>query len=209
MFWLWPWMTLDNHGSESTAARRARTPGERHCRTSKTYPSRSTEPQHTPAIVTDAIRGASHDVLLQVTTTLSRTWDGLSRVFGRARHALAYDRWMHATFGWALSPMQRLLPSAAWPMVYAYPGLWGCGLPTRGAGPFLRGGEMMAAGFAWWRSFGQAQLWHGSQGWQPMLPAAPTSQSSRRANHAWTLAVEPLSAFALGLTPAIGFGLFF
>jgi hypothetical protein len=165
-----------------------------------------------PRTVTKIVDRTSREMALHVTTTLSRSWDDLSRVFGRMRDAIAYERFMHASFGWALSPMQRLMPSAAWPLAYA--SLNSFGAPTRGVGP-IAGADMFGIGLAWWRGFTQpTPSWQQSRGWQPRLPAPQTRKSDHaggRSNDFAAFAFAPMLGFAAGLEqmmPAMGFGLF-
>ncbi len=142
---------------------------------------------------------------LHVTTTLSRTWHGLSVAFGRVRNAIAYERLMHATFGWALTPMQRLMPSAAWPLAYASPQTFSAF--TRGAGP-VTGADMFGMSIAWWRGLTQPTPWQ-----QPLLRAPQPPQSGRasgRPNDFAAFAFAPMLGFAAGLQqmmPGMGFGL--
>jgi len=98
--------------------------------------------------MTAEFRQTSRRALLHITTTLSRNWDRLSHVFGQMRGAMACERLMHASLGWALTPLQRLMPSAIWPVFQPHMDHWGSA--TRRAG-YMRGGDMSALAMAWWR----------------------------------------------------------
>lgn len=208
MFWLWPWMDMGTmmaapalEGGSGYSSPRSRS---------------ALRPSPKPETAADALvrtaRDFSHDMLLHVTTTLSRTWQELSQLFGRLRDAIAYERLMHATFGWALSPMQRLLPSAAWPMVHTRPGP--SYPPARGIGP-VEAGQIFAMGFAWGRGCGPAPRWHNHAGWMPLLPApqqTPAWQSVGAPGQLAAMMFAPVLGVTLGLQglfPASGFGAFF
>jgi len=131
VFWLLPLMTVGTVAAAPSDEGRA---GHVHMSRAATHqPSAVAKNAEQPRqTLTRIVNGASRDMTLHVTTTLSRTLRDMSRVFGRMRDAIAYERLMHACFGWALTPMQRLMPSAAWPLAYA--NFNGFGAPTRGAG---------------------------------------------------------------------------
>ncbi|WP_147361464.1 hypothetical protein [Dichotomicrobium thermohalophilum] len=152
------------------------------------------EPETRSRTATKIVDHAAREMALHVTTTLSRSWTDLSRVFGRMRDAIAYERLMHATFGWALSPMQRLMPSATWPLVHAQQaGHWGHPpRPTETA----TGGDIFSMAAAWWRGLATPFTATGS-GWRPH--AAPANPPA--------FAFAPMFG-AAAMMPAIGFGLF-
>lgn len=209
MFWLWPWMTAggvatapasEGAGSAS-AVSHARVPQQR---------SRASNPEpEAPArTLTRVAARTSRDMTLHITTTLSRSWTDLSRFFGRCRDVLAYERWMHASFGWALTPTQRLLPSAAWPAAFANELRWRSG--TRGAGP-LPGADMLGLGLAWWGGMAQSQGWGRTGGWMPSPSPRPSWTASPSAGNVTALMFAPLLGVTAGLqgwTSAMGFGLF-
>lgn len=210
MFWLWPLMTVGTVTAAPSDEGRA---GNVHrCRAATHHPSavakNTVQPRQT---LTRIVNGASRDVTLHVTTTLSRTWRDLSRVFARMRDAIAYERWMHACFGWALSPMQRLMPSAAWPLAYAT--FNGFGAPTRGAGG-IAAASTCGFGLAPWRGLMQSSPMQPPPWPQSLLPAPQMRKSCNggvRPNDYAALAFAPMLGFAAGLQqmmPAMGFGLF-
>lgn len=207
MFWLWPLMTV---GSVTTAP--AEESGGGAVQGSRAPAQARKAPDEQPRTVTKIVDRATREMALHVTTTLSRSWDDLGRLFGRMRDAIAYERLMHASFGWALSPMQRLMPSAAWPLAYANLNIFGA--PTRGAGPVV-GADMFGIGLAWWRGFTQPPpSWQQPRTCQPLLPAFQARKSlhaGRRFNDFAAFAFAPMLGFAAGLEqmmPAMGFGSF-
>ncbi len=204
VFWVWPSLTVGT----TTATPCVEGSGGIPARPSQGAPRKA--PDAEPQSVTQIAERASREMALHVTTTLSRSLHDLSRIFGRMRDAIAYERFMHATFGWALTPMQRLMPSAAWPLVYANFNAFGP--PTRGAGP-LAGAGMFVMGFDWWRSFTQPNaLPH--RGWQTLPPSPQPQRSSfsgGRPNDFAAFAFAPMIGFAAGLQhmmPGIAFALF-
>ncbi|MFP3920952.1 MAG: hypothetical protein ACLFU3_04505 [Dichotomicrobium sp.] len=205
VFWLWPWMEM---GTMMAAPALEGGSGYSSPRLGAAVrPSR--KPETAPDAFVSSMQDASHEWLLHVTTTLSRTWQGMSRLFARVRDAIAYERWMHATFGWALSPIQRLLPSAVWPMVHTRPGQ--SYLPERGIDP-VEAGQIFAMGFAWGRGCSSAPRWHNHVGWMPLPPAppkAPAWQSGGAPGQLAAMMFAPILGVTLGLQglfPAAGFG---
>ena len=205
MFWLWPLITAGSVVAAPSDECRAGNPHER--RAVAHQPSAAGKnSKQTPQTLTRLVNTASRDVALHVTTTLSRTWRDLSRVFGRIRHAIAYEQLMHASFGWALSPVQRLMPSAAWPLAFANG--YGFGAPTRGAGA-IAAASMFGFGLTPWRGLMQPSPWA-----QPLLPAPQMRKSLHNgvpATDFTRVAFAPMLCFTAGLQqmiPAMGFALF-
>ena len=137
-------------------------------------------------------RHTSRRALLHITTTLSRNWDRLSRVFGQMRGAMACERLMHASLGWALTPLQRLMPSAIWPVFQPHMDHWGSA--TRG-NRYMRGGDMSALGMAWWRM---------SAG--PFLPNTAHGHANTLSANPALFALAPMFGVA-AIMPAFGFAL--
>jgi len=191
--WLWPWMVagtvpaapVDRSGGASTPQPK---PGQ------APQAEATREEADTLTCLTAETGQTSRSALMHVTTTLSRTWDQLSHFFARMRDAMAYERLMHASFGWALSPLQRLMPSATWPAVHLQTSHWAQPASRSGAAP---GGDAFALATAWWRGFA--------------APFAPTPSNARsqgpQANPA-ALAFAPMFG-AAAMIPAMGFGFFF
>ncbi len=204
VFWLWPLMTVGtmtaSPASESGGGSLANSSGSTQRKASGVTPEK---PQGQSQTMTKIVDRASRDMILHATTTLSRSWSDLSRMFGRMRDAIAYERLMHATFGWALSPMQRLMPSAAWPLAYA--NIHRFDAPTHGARP-LTGADMFSLGISWWRSVSQPVSWQQLSGWQP--PHGKANNGSP--NDLAACVFAPVLGFAAGmqqLMPGMGFGL--
>ena len=208
VFWLWPLMTVDgvatapaNEGAGSGAAgSNARVPEQA---------SLDAKSETEARTLTRVAARTGRDMTLHITTTLSRSWTDLSRFFGRCRDAIAYERWMHASFGWALTPTQRLLPSAAWPAAFANELRWRGG--TRGAGP-MASADMLGLGLAWWGGVARPTAWPRAGGWTTYPPSPrPGDTTSPGAAHLTALMFAPLLGITAGLqgwTSTMGFGLF-
>jgi len=178
MFWVWPFMP----------SRELNTP------TRRTRARHAMQPSEMDANL------AARQALLHVTTILSRTFEQSRRVFARAHALMVHERWMHATFGWALSPTQRLLPSAAWPMAYAQERrAVACG---SGSLSYLLPGHFFTLGAEWWRAAaglaGHRSITYA--GW-PLIsvsPAEPTGLAGRRPPRDAEALPAPFFDLALG-----------
>ena len=209
MFWLWPLMTVvgvttapASEGAGSGAAVSDARARGRPPLAAKPGPKAAA-----PTLTRVAAR-TGRDMTLHITTTLSRSWTDLSRFFGRCRDAIAYERWMHASFGWALTPTQRLLPSAAWPTAFANELRWRGG--TRGAGP-MPGADMLGLGLAWWGGMARSTAWPDGAGWISSPSPRPNWSASSSAGNMTALMFAPLLGMTAGLqgwTSVMGFGVF-
>ncbi len=150
-------------------------------------PSRALTPARARDMaLSDSLLAVSRDGLLRATTFLSRTFEGLRRLFGRARAVLVHERFMHASCDWALSPAQRLLPSTFWPFVQT------AAKGRRATGSFAGADALVDAGFAIWRGIAAMSV--------PALPAPPS----------WPLLPPPSSSKAasgVGAAPGQMLGL--
>ncbi len=211
MFWFWPCMTMES--ATFAPADGGAASGASHQQARSASQPAAMRPVETPRLsnaIPSSFASYRHDVVLHLTTTLSRSWSDCSRFFGRLRDMIAYERLMHASFGWALSPMQRLLPSGAWPMAYA------AAAPatarSEGASPFGPF-DVFGLGAAWCRGLAQGATSQGAPCWQARR-AAP--QPAREAGAPTpgdmsALLFAPLLGVAAGLqsfAPTAGFGLF-
>lgn len=189
MFWFWPLLSPVNEMSargRRDSARAALAPRPR---------ARAALGQRSGPMVMDGVLRSSRDVWLYTTTTLSRTFEGLRRFFGRVSAALTHERWMHQTFDWALTPMQRLLPSALW-------GLTGPVREPRGAFPFsanvTAGNDPLSLGLTWWRGLLSAST-------PPALSQAPaTPLLAPPAGDSRWITGGPGAAAALAFAPMLG-----
>jgi len=199
VLWLWPWMTVgtmaaapaSESGGSGAPAPRAAQPVRHAPKAAQVTPIQPAQSR----TITGVMEKTTRDMSLHLTTALSRSWTDLSHFFGRVHDVIVYERWMHATFGWALTPMQRLLPSGAWPMVYANMNQWQ--QPTRGAGPFGQM-DMFGFGFDWWRGFANTSAWQGTPRWRQRLsPPQPRPRTGGQG--------QPADFTAWALAPALGF----
>jgi len=189
MFWFWPLPSPVNETSasghrDSTQAALASDP-----RAGAAFGQRS------GPMVMDGVLLSSRNVWLYTTTTLSRTFEGLRRFFGRVSAALTHERWMHQTFDWALTPMQRLLPSAFW-------ALTGPVRAPRGVFPFSAdvtpANDPLSLGLAWWRGLLSAST-------PPALSqASATPLLARPAGDFRWMTGGPGAAAALAFAPMLG-----
>jgi len=193
VMWLWPWMTVGTTAAAPAGERAGPVPNEP---ATQRAPERTSAAEETDTFdcVTSEFRQTSRSALLHVTTTLSRTWDDLSRLFGRMRDAVAYERLMHASFGWALSPLQRLMPSATWPAIHMQEQARRT-QPQRGVGA-PPAGDMFALASAWWRGFAA-----------PCAPNAAGQRETQGGAPAAALAFAPMFG-AAAMIPAMAFGAF-
>jgi len=197
MFWLWPVMIASTRAPAASArmAAPARLHGSRGAVAARATQSRNPL-AHTTSAVSNTILDASRDALLRGTTFLSRSFEGLRRLFARIRAGLVHERWMHTTFGWALSPAQRLLPSTAWHLVRPAPA------PRHAYGPldapFAVASTLADAGFAMWRGALAMTT--------PMLPAPPKWPllPPPSATRAGPVTANPMTTTMSWLAPMIG-----
>jgi len=209
VFWLWPLTTVSGVATAPASEGAGNSKAVSNARASRPpSPTRKSKSDAPSPTLTKIAAHTSRDITLHITTTLSRSWTDLSRFFGRCRDVLAYERWMHASFGWALTPAQRLLPSAAWPAAFANELRWRGG--TRGAGP-MPGADMLGVGLAWWGSMAQPRSWGRTSGWTSSPSTRPSWTASPGAANVTALMFAPLLGMTAGLqgwTSAMGFGLF-
>jgi len=210
VFWLWPLMRVGGVATAPASEGAGSSKAVSHARLShQPSPASKLEREAPARTLTSVAARTTRDMTLHITTTLSRSWTDLSRFFGRCRDILAYERWMHASFGWALTPTQRLLPSAAWPAAFANEVRWRSG--TRGAGP-LPGADMLGLGLAWWGGMMQSPAWPRAGRSLTSSPAArPNLTTSPSAGNVTALMFAPLLGMTAGLqgwTSAMGFSLF-
>lgn len=198
MFWLWPIMPAN---TKANAQRREPAPSRalviRHI-PAPPAPRPQSPLASTTMAISKTVVDVSRDALLRGTTFLSHTFEGLRRVFARIRAGLVHERWMHSSFDWALSPAQRLLPSAAWHLVRPAPARMRAHGPLDA--PFAVATTLADAGFAMWRGALAVTT--------PLLPAperfallpAPSpAQTVSRAMHPNTTAMAWLAPL-VGLT---------
>jgi len=189
MFWFWPMLSPVNEAGASGRRDNARPAS------ATSACARTAFGQRSGPVATDGFPRSSRDAWLYTTTTLSRTFEGLRRFFGRVSAALTHERWMHQTFDWALTPMQRLLPSAWW-------ALTGPVRAPRGVFPFSAdvapGRDPLSLGFAWWRSLLSAST-------PPGLAQAPSTPllALPPADSRW-MTGGPGAAAALAVAPMLG-----
>lgn len=203
MFWLWPVM-LANNGTPAASDRKA-APARPHAPRGAAA-ARATQGRnplaHTTSAVSNTMLDASRDALLRGTTFLSRTFEGLRRLFARVRAGLVHERWMHTSFGWALSPAQRLLPSIAWHLVRPAP----APRHTRGTleAPFIVASTLADAGFAMWRgALAMTTPMLAAPPKWPLLPppsatrTAPVTANAMATTMAW---IAPMFGLATGMS---------